>query len=114
RRCRRFPPSGRPWGASAVGNLLRLFVPGHVEGAVPREKIHGPHGGKPVLVDGGQGRLLAFPEKRGLLVGTQLNLPASVDGHSCTSPPHGRWHLSSSDAGLIGLTVARSAAPRLN
>ena len=37
--------------------------------------------GEAVLVDGGQGGFLAFPEERGLLVGAQLDLLPSVGRH---------------------------------
>src|SRR5712691_7084407 len=69
-----------------VDDFLRLPVRGHVECAVPREVVHGHDMGEAVLVDGGQGRFLAFPEERGLLVGAQPDLLSSVGRHSCPSP----------------------------
>src|SRR5258705_14014682 len=69
-----------------VDDLLRLPVRGHVECAVPREVVHGHDMGEAVLVDGGQGGLLALPEERGLLVGAQPDLLSSVGRHSYPSP----------------------------
>src|SRR5207247_11014578 len=72
--------------ASNVDYILSVPVQGHVEGAIASEIIHRHDVGEAVLVDGGKGSLLALPEERGLLVGTQLDLLASSARHSCTSP----------------------------
>src|SRR6202035_2077643 len=69
-----------------VDDFLRLPVRGHVECTVPRVVVHGHDMREAVLVDGGQGGLLAFPEERDLLVGAQPDLLSSVGRHSCLSP----------------------------
>src|SRR5262249_24285272 len=70
--------------------VLRLHVRGHVERAVQREVVHGHDMGESVLVDGGQGGYLAFPEELGLLVGAQLDLVPSVGRHCPLTPIEGR------------------------
>jgi hypothetical protein len=81
--------------AADVDDLLRLAVRGHVEGAVSREVVHGHDMREAVLVDGGRGGFLAFPEERGLLVGAQPDLLPSVGRHS--------WHAAlSATASNIG------------
>src|SRR5262249_15285248 len=68
-----------------VDDLLRLPVRGHVEGAVASEIVHRHDVGEAVLVDGGEGSLLALPEELSLLVRTQLDLLPSAR-HSRTPP----------------------------
>src|SRR5262245_31174583 len=72
--------------APDVDDLLCLAVRGHEEGAVAGEIVHGHNVGEAVPVDRREGGFLAVPEERGLLVGAELDLPASIDRHLWSSP----------------------------
>jgi hypothetical protein len=65
--------------------------------------------GEAVLVDGGQGGFLAFPEERSLLVGAQPDLLPSVGRHFVLASSHVRF---SAALGRAGVSARNRFQPR--